>query len=84
MGAVIGMTDVSKIAEHSDFERYPEVGFVGLKEARKHYPWAERQAKEAEKAGLRVDKFLSEKLLECAIIDVINDIRELETLSLRD
>lgn len=77
MGAVIGITDVSKITEHADFERYPEVGFVGLKEARKHYLWAERQAKEVRKAGLRVDKFLGEKLLECAIIDVINDVREI-------
>ncbi|MFB0500298.1 MAG: 2-amino-5-formylamino-6-ribosylaminopyrimidin-4(3H)-one 5'-monophosphate deformylase [Candidatus Hadarchaeaceae archaeon] len=84
MGAVIGITDVSKIAEHSDFELYPEVGFVGLKEARKCYPWAERQAQEVERIGVLVDKFLGEKLLECAIIDVMNDIRKLGTLSLRD
>ncbi len=84
MGAVIGITDVSKIAEHSDFGRYPEVGFVGLKEARRRYQWAEQQAQEVERVGVRVDKFLGEKLLECAIIDVMNDIRKLETLSLRD
>jgi len=84
MGAAIGITDASKIAEHADFERHPEVGFVGLKEARKRYAWVEQQAQEVERVGLRIDKFLGEKLLEFAIIDVINDIRELETLSLKD
>ncbi len=79
MGAVIGITDVSKIVEHSDFERYPEVGFVGLKEARINYQWAERQAREVERMGVHADKFLGEKLLECAIINVVNDIRKLET-----
>jgi len=83
MAAVIGIADVSKIAEQTDFERHPEVGFVGLKEARRRYAWAEQQAREVEKVGLRIDKFLGEKLLECAIVDVMNDIRELET-SLRD
>lgn len=83
MGAVIGIADVSKIVEQTNFERHPEVGFVGLKEARRRYAWAEQQAREVEKVGLRIDKFLGEKLLECAIVDVMNDIRELET-SLRD
>ncbi len=79
MGAAIGIADASKIAEHADFERYPEVGFVGLKEARRRYAWAEQQAREVVKVGLRIDKFLGEKLLECTIIDVMNDIRGLET-----
>jgi 2-amino-5-formylamino-6-ribosylaminopyrimidin-4(3H)-one 5'-monophosphate deformylase len=77
MGAVIGITDVSKLAEHADFEHHPEVGFVGLKGARERYQWAERQAQEVEKGGFRVDRFLGEKLLECAIVDVMNDVREL-------
>ena len=84
MGAVIGIADASKIAEHADFERHPEVGFVGLKEARRRYAWAEQEAREVGKVGLRIDKFLGVKLLECAIIDVMNDIHELETLSVRD
>ena len=77
MGAAIDIAEESKIIEHSDFERYPEVGFVGLREARRKYEWAERQAREVEKLGLRIDKSLGEKLLECAIIDVINDVREI-------
>lgn len=77
MGAVTGIADASKIAEHADFERHPEVGFVGFKEVRKRYAWAEPQAREVEKVGLRIDKFLGEKLLECATVDVVNDVREL-------
>ncbi|KUO40984.1 MAG: hypothetical protein APZ16_06390 [Candidatus Hadarchaeum yellowstonense] len=77
MGAAIGIVDESKLAEHSDFSKHPEVGFVGMKEARERYPWAEQQAQEVEKMGVRVDKYLGEKLLECAIVDVVNDVREL-------
>ncbi len=77
IGAAIGIADESKMIEHADFVRYPEVGFVGLRDARKRYDWAERQAREVEKIGLRVDKLLGEKLLECAVIDIINDVREL-------
>lgn len=77
MGAAVGITNSSKIADHADFARHPEVGFVGLREVRQRYDWAERQAQEVEKLGVRADKLLGEKLLECAIIDVINDIHEL-------
>ncbi|MDI6643120.1 MAG: 2-amino-5-formylamino-6-ribosylaminopyrimidin-4(3H)-one 5'-monophosphate deformylase [Candidatus Hodarchaeaceae archaeon] len=77
MGAAVGIVDFSRMVNHADFARHPEVGFVGLREARRRYDWAERQAQEVEKRGVRVDKFLGEKLLECVVIDVINDIREL-------
>lgn len=77
MGAAIGIADESEMVKHADFARYPEVGFVGLREARLRYGWAEWQAREVEKVGLRVDKYLGERLLGCAIIDVINDVREL-------
>jgi len=77
IGAAIGIADESKLKEHSNFERHPEVGFVGLKGARERYSWAEEHAQEVLKRGVRMDKFLGEKLLECAIADVINDISEL-------
>lgn len=77
MAAAIGIADESKLVEHADFARYPEVAFIGLQDARKRYDWAERQAQEVEKLGLRIDKYLGEKLLECAIMDVINDVREI-------
>lgn len=77
MGAAVGIVDFPKMVEHADFARHPEVGFVGLREVRRRYDWAERQAREVEKSGVRVDKFLGEKLLECAIVDVINEVQEL-------
>jgi len=78
MAAVIGVADRSRLDEHVDFNRYPEVGFVGLEEARERYPWAEEHAREVEREGVRIDEFLGEKLLACAIADVVNDIRELQ------
>jgi 2-amino-5-formylamino-6-ribosylaminopyrimidin-4(3H)-one 5'-monophosphate deformylase len=77
MGAALGMTDSSKLQEHLDFAKYPEVGFVGLVEARRKYGWAEEQAREVIKFGVKISSYLGEKLLGCAIADVINTIREL-------
>jgi len=77
IGAAIGIADPSRLAEHCDFERHPEVGFVGLKEVRRRYPWAEQHAQEVKRVGLSIDKFLGEKLLERAIADVVNDVHEL-------
>jgi 2-amino-5-formylamino-6-ribosylaminopyrimidin-4(3H)-one 5'-monophosphate deformylase len=77
MGAAIGIADPTKLAEHADFERHPEVGFVGLNEARKRYRWAEQDAQEIKRKGLKIDKFLGEKLLERAIASVMNDVHEL-------
>jgi 2-amino-5-formylamino-6-ribosylaminopyrimidin-4(3H)-one 5'-monophosphate deformylase len=79
MGAAVGIADESKVTEHTDFSRYPEVGFVGLREARKRYEWAERQAREVEAEGVRVDRELGRELLERAIVDAINDVKKLKT-----
>jgi 2-amino-5-formylamino-6-ribosylaminopyrimidin-4(3H)-one 5'-monophosphate deformylase len=79
MGAVIGITDESRLAEHIDFRQHPEVGFVGLKAARKRYPWAEQHAREVSQRGVRIDKSLGAELLERAITSVINDIRRLSS-----
>ncbi|MEA1905286.1 MAG: 2-amino-5-formylamino-6-ribosylaminopyrimidin-4(3H)-one 5'-monophosphate deformylase [Candidatus Hadarchaeota archaeon] len=77
IGAVIEITDESRLGEHSNFERYPEVGFVGLKEARRRYSWAEEHAHEVLERGVRVDKSLGDKLLERAIADAVKDVEEL-------
>ena len=77
MAAAIGIADLSRITEHADFMRFPEVGFVGLKQARERYPWAEQGAQEVEEMGIRADKSLGEKLLERAIDDVVNGVRGL-------
>jgi 2-amino-5-formylamino-6-ribosylaminopyrimidin-4(3H)-one 5'-monophosphate deformylase len=77
MGAALGIMDPSKLTEHADFTRYPEVGFVGLTEAKRKYEWARRQAAEVTKLGVRASLFLGRALLECAIADVVNTIREM-------
>ncbi len=77
VGAVIGIVDESRLEEHSNFERYPEVGFVGLREARRRYPWAEEHAREVLRLGVRIDKRLGEKLLEEAISDAVETVEAL-------
>jgi len=77
MGMTIGITDASKLAEHIDFTRYPEVGFVGLQEAQERYPWAKQHAHDLGKVGIRADRFLGEKLIQCAVADVVNNVHEL-------
>lgn len=75
MASAIGIADTSKLAEHTDFKRYPEVGFAGLKEAQKRYPWAKQHAQEVKDQGVRIDKRLGAKLLKRAISDAIENVR---------
>ena len=77
IGAAIGIADPSKLAEHCDFKRHPEVGFVGLKAARNRYTWAEQHAKQVSEQGVRVDESLGKKLIERAISDAVNEVRKL-------
>lgn len=77
IGSVIGITDESKISEHNNFEKYPEVGFIGLKEAREKYSWAEDHAREVREFGVKIDKSLGKELLKNAVSNVINQIQEL-------
>ena len=80
MGASIGIAEASKLAEHLDFGRHPEVGFVGLREARQRYPWAERHARELLERGVRIDEALGARLLELSIASVVEDIQRLAIL----
>lgn len=77
IGAVLGFADRSRLEEHTNFERYPEVGFVGFEELRERYPWAEKHAREVLDQGIEVDESLGRSLLNEAIADVINDIQRL-------
>ncbi|MCD6248148.1 MAG: 2-amino-5-formylamino-6-ribosylaminopyrimidin-4(3H)-one 5'-monophosphate deformylase [Hadesarchaea archaeon] len=79
IGAAIGIADESKLKEHADFSRHPEVGFVGFHEARKRYPWAEKHAREVLEQGVRIDKSLGAKLLEQAIAKVCKDIEKISS-----
>lgn len=77
IGAAVGITDESKLAEHSNFKRYPEVGFVGLRETRRRYGWAEKLARDVEERGFHVDRTFGKELLDSAIADIVKDIRKL-------
>ena len=36
IGALLGFLDVSKIEEHCEFDKYPEVGMVGLRRSKRN------------------------------------------------
>jgi len=77
MGAAIGIADESKLGVHCDFHRYPEVGFVGLRRARQTYEWAERNAREVEEGGVRIDRALGERMIQSSVFSVVNDVMNL-------
>ncbi len=77
IGALLGFLDVSKIEEHCDFDKYPEVGMVGLKKAREKDEEINNGAREVEQLKVCVDMNLGESLLEDAIVDVIKDVKEI-------
>jgi 2-amino-5-formylamino-6-ribosylaminopyrimidin-4(3H)-one 5'-monophosphate deformylase len=77
IGALLGFLDVSKIKEHTDFDKYPEVGMVGFKKAREIDAGIDKGARQIEQLGVSVDMNLGETLLEAAIVDVINDVKKI-------
>ncbi|WP_457613419.1 2-amino-5-formylamino-6-ribosylaminopyrimidin-4(3H)-one 5'-monophosphate deformylase [Methanocaldococcus sp.] len=76
VGEVIGISDIKRLEEHTNFEKYPEVGMVGLKEARKNNPIIDREAEEVEKFGVKADKELGRSILKNAIEKVVKKIEE--------
>lgn len=81
MGAVIGITDESRLDEHTDSEKYPEVGFVGFEEAREKYEWTEKHSQEIIQNGVKVDKFLGNVLLKAAAASAANKVQDLKFLN---
>ena len=77
MGSILKITDESKLSEHCDFKKYPEVGMVGLKEARIVNEGINECASTVEKEGVCIDIELGQRLIETAVEDIINDIKEL-------
>lgn len=77
IGAMLGIVDADRLNEHCNFEEYPEVGMVGLKEAREASEGINRDAQEMESTGACVDLEQGEYLLEIAIEDIIGDIIKL-------
>ena len=79
VGYVIGIAkaDEDTLKEHNNFKKYPEVGMVGLKEARKNNKAIDEEAEVVEKFGVNLDKKLGEKILNEAIEKVVEKIKEM-------
>lgn len=78
IGAVIGITDESKIKEHNNLDNHPEIGFWKFEEAREKYSWAEEHAKKVIEEGVEIDRTLGRKLLRKAIDSAVRNVRELK------
>ncbi|HIP17648.1 MAG TPA: 2-amino-5-formylamino-6-ribosylaminopyrimidin-4(3H)-one 5'-monophosphate deformylase [Methanothermococcus okinawensis] len=79
LGSVIGITKEEKLKYH-DFKKYPEIGMVGLKEAREKNKLIDRDAKIVEKYGVKIDKKLGEEILKRAIDECMECINSLINL----
>lgn len=77
MGKVLGFLDESRIKEHGNFIKNPEVGMVGLKLARENEPIIDQEAKFIEENGFKIDEEFGKQLLDNAEKKIINDIRSL-------
>lgn len=77
MGNILKIVDESKLQEHCDFKKYPEVGMVGLEEARDINEGINDGARTVEKEGVCIDMELGKQLLDIAVEDIIGDIKRL-------
>ncbi len=68
---------LNRLDEHCQFEKYPEVGMVGLKEARESSKEIDQAAQEIESTGACVDLEQGEHLLEIAVEDIVADVIKL-------
>ena len=77
MGSVLKITDEFRLPEQCNFKEHPEVGMVGLKEARVIDDGINEGAVAVEKEGVCVDAELGNMLLETAVEDIIKDIKNM-------
>ena len=77
MGKVLGFLDESRIKEHGNFIKNPEVGMVGLKLARENEPIIDQEAKFIEENGFKIDEEFGKQLLDNAEKKIIDDIKSL-------
>lgn len=77
MGKVLGITDESKIKEHGNFIKNPEVGMVGLKLARENEPIIDQEARLIEENGFEINEEFGRQLIEYAENSIIQDIKSL-------
>ncbi|WP_456472860.1 2-amino-5-formylamino-6-ribosylaminopyrimidin-4(3H)-one 5'-monophosphate deformylase, partial [Methanocaldococcus sp.] len=73
---VIGILDKNKLKNHKP-DVYPEIGMVGLKEAREKNKAIDEEAKRVEKEGVRLDEELGKELLNNFINKCVEEIESL-------
>ncbi|MDK2790298.1 MAG: 2-amino-5-formylamino-6-ribosylaminopyrimidin-4(3H)-one 5-monophosphate deformylase [Methanothermococcus sp.] len=76
LGYAVGIVDENRMKDH-DFKKYPEIGMVGLKEARLKNKAINKEAEIVEKEGVKLDKEHGKKLLNTLIYDCIEIIKNL-------
>ena len=73
MAAAASLANSAELTGQGDFKRFPEVGFVGMKEA--HVDEVlKRLALKTEQVGVKVDVNLGRRLLEKAVSDIVDEI----------
>ncbi|MDI9614066.1 2-amino-5-formylamino-6-ribosylaminopyrimidin-4(3H)-one 5'-monophosphate deformylase [Methanothermobacter sp.] len=75
-GIILGIADLRRLEECRP-ELYPEIGMIGLREAREANKGIDRAARICEKEGINPDPVLGQRILDDAIESVISDVREL-------
>ncbi|MDI9618396.1 2-amino-5-formylamino-6-ribosylaminopyrimidin-4(3H)-one 5'-monophosphate deformylase [Methanothermobacter sp.] len=75
-GIILGIADLTKLGECRP-EIYPEIGMIGLREAREANKGIDRAARICEKEGINPDPVLGQRILDDAIESVVSDVREL-------
>jgi len=80
MAVALGIGDGSRLSEHLNFEKHPEVGFVGLPQALERYEWARELARKVREKGVKADPKLGRRLLEKAVNEVVCVTQELARL----
>lgn len=79
IGSVLKIVDEFKLPEHCNFKKYPEVGMVGFKEAREIDEGINEGAKVVEDEGVCINTELGKSLIETAVNDIIQNIKDLSS-----
>lgn len=74
MGSILKIVDESKLPEHCNFLKYPEVGMVGFNKARNIDEGINQGAKKVENEGVCIDEKFGNSLIETAVQSIIEDV----------
>lgn len=74
MGGILKIVDESKLPEHCNFQKYPEVGMVGFDEARNIDEGINQGAMKVENEGVCIDEKHGNSLIETAVQSIIEDV----------